>query len=97
VDALAHHAPDVALTGLAAGFHAVAHLPEPATEQGVITGAHKRSVGLYGMSAQRSTNAAVPAQLLLGFGNLGERAIQAGIAAVGDLLQGRRNGTAPRF
>jgi len=96
VDALAEHAPGVALTGLAAGFHAVAHLPEPATEQGVITGARSRSVGLYGMSPQRSTYAAVPAQLVLGFGNLGERAIQAGIAAVGDMLQGRRNGATPR-
>jgi len=48
------------------------------------------------MSAQRSTSAAAPAQLVLGFGNLGERSIQAGIAAIGDLLQGRQDGAAPR-
>ncbi len=31
----------------------------------------------------------VPPQLVIGFGNTGERAIQAGIAAVGGLLEGR--------
>jgi GntR family transcriptional regulator / MocR family aminotransferase len=89
VDSLARHAPDVELTGLAAGFHAVAHLPEPVDEQSVISAARARSVGLYGMSAHRSTGAGTPAQLVLGFGNLNERAIEAGIAAVGDLLNGR--------
>jgi GntR family transcriptional regulator / MocR family aminotransferase len=87
VEALAHHAPEVKVTGLAAGFHAVAHLPEPVSEQAAVAGARARSVGLYGMSAYRSTGAATPAQLVLGFGDLGERSIQAGIAAVGDLLQ----------
>jgi GntR family transcriptional regulator/MocR family aminotransferase len=86
VDALARHAPEVKVTGLAAGFHAVAHLPDPVTEQSVIAGARARSVGLYGMSSYRSTGAATPAQLVLGFGNLGERSIEAGIAAIGDLL-----------
>jgi GntR family transcriptional regulator/MocR family aminotransferase len=87
VEALAHHAPEVKVTGLAAGFHAVAHLPEPVSEQAAVAGARARSVGLYGMSAYRSTGAATPAQLVLGFGDLGERSIQAGIAAVGDLLR----------
>jgi GntR family transcriptional regulator / MocR family aminotransferase len=89
VEALARHAPKVELTGLAAGFHAVAHLPEPADEQAVIAAARARSVGLYGMSTYRSTHATTPTQLVLGFGNLTERAIRGGIAAVGDLLQGR--------
>jgi GntR family transcriptional regulator / MocR family aminotransferase len=91
VNALGQHAPAVALTGLAAGFHAVAHLPQPAAEQAVIAAARDRSVGVYGMSTQRSTGAATPAQLVLGFGNLNERAIQAGISAIGDLLQGQHD------
>ncbi len=41
------------------------------------------------MSAFRASGSAEPPQLILGFGNIGERAIQAGIAAVGDLLDGR--------
>jgi GntR family transcriptional regulator/MocR family aminotransferase len=88
VDALARHAPAVELTGLAAGFHAVAHLPESADEQTVIAAAQARSVGLYGMSTYRSTHTTTSPQLVLGFGNLTERAIQNGIAAIGDLLQG---------
>jgi GntR family transcriptional regulator/MocR family aminotransferase len=87
ITSLARHAPGVTLTGLAAGFHAVAHLPGPADEQAVIAAARQRSVGLYGMGAQRATAAAAPPQLVLGFGNVGERAIEAGIAAVADLLR----------
>jgi GntR family transcriptional regulator/MocR family aminotransferase len=86
VDALHEHAPAVTLSGLAAGFHAVAQLPDRVVEHEVIAAALARSVGLYGMSPHRSTGATEPAQLVLGFGNLGERAIGAGIAAVSDLL-----------
>jgi GntR family transcriptional regulator/MocR family aminotransferase len=88
VDALAAHAPEVSLTGLAAGFHAVAHLPGDLGEQTVIDAARERSVGLYGMSEHRSDCSVLPAQLVLGFGNLTDRAIASGIAAVGDLLRG---------
>jgi GntR family transcriptional regulator/MocR family aminotransferase len=87
IDSLARHAPGVRLTGLAAGFHAVAHLPESADEQAVVAAARQRSVGLYGMGPQRSTTVAAPPQLVLGFGNVGERAIESGIAAVADLLR----------
>jgi GntR family transcriptional regulator/MocR family aminotransferase len=87
VEALAEHAPGVELTGLAAGFHAVAHLPEPLDETAVITAARARSVGLYGMSDQRADHATTPAQLVLGFGNLSERDIRTGIATIGDLLR----------
>jgi GntR family transcriptional regulator/MocR family aminotransferase len=87
-DALNQHAPAVELTGLAAGFHAIAHLPAPATEDDVIAAARARSVALYGMSPHRSTRVTEPAQLVLGFGNLGERGIAAGIAAISDLLAG---------
>ena len=86
VTALASHAPQVALTGLAAGFHAVAHLPEAADEHLVIAEARARSVGLYGMSPFRSSGATTPTQLILGFGDLSERAVSDGIAAVADLL-----------
>jgi GntR family transcriptional regulator/MocR family aminotransferase len=87
IDALARHAPGIRLTGLAAGFHAVAHLPAAADEQAVVTAARERSVGLYGMGPFRATTAAAPPQLVLGFGNVGERAVEAGIAAVADLLR----------
>ncbi|GAA4836393.1 PLP-dependent aminotransferase family protein [Kitasatospora terrestris] len=87
--ALAEHAPGLRVTGLAAGFHAVVHLPAGADERSVVAAARERSVGLYGMSTCRASRATTPARLVLGFGNVGERAIREGVAAVGDLLTGR--------
>jgi GntR family transcriptional regulator/MocR family aminotransferase len=86
VRAIARWAPDVELRGLAAGFHAVAHLPDALDEQTIIATARDRSIGLYGMSRYRSNGATRPTQLVLGFGNLNERSIEQGIAAIGDLL-----------
>lgn len=86
VGTLAARAPGIVLDGLAAGFHAVARLADEADEQEVIAQARARSIGLYGMSAYRSTGAGQPPQLVLGFGNLGQAAIERGIVAIGDLL-----------
>ena len=87
VDALARHAPDVRLTGLAAGFHAVAHLPDGVDEPHVVAEAARRGVGLHGMSGFRVDGATTPPQLVLGFGNLSEPAIERGISRIADLLQ----------
>ncbi|MGB6456839.1 MAG: PLP-dependent aminotransferase family protein, partial [Streptosporangiaceae bacterium] len=87
IAALARHAPALPLTGLAAGFHAVAHLPHSSDEQAVVAAARARLVGLYGMNDYRATPAAAPPQLVLGFGNVSERAIEPAISAVADLLR----------
>jgi GntR family transcriptional regulator/MocR family aminotransferase len=86
VASLGKHAPHVSLQGLAAGFHAVAHLAADAGEGSIVAGACDRSIGLYGMSSYRPSGRSGPPQLVLGFGNLGEVAIQRGIATIGDLL-----------
>jgi GntR family transcriptional regulator / MocR family aminotransferase len=87
IAALARHAPGTRLTGLAAGFHAVAHLPPTAVEQDVVAAARQRLVGLYPMGLYRAVgDASARPQLVIGFGNIGERAIEPGIAAVADLL-----------
>jgi len=52
----------------------------------VIQAARSRSVGLYGMSTYRADHAPHPPQLVLGFGNTSQRAIQSGIAVLGDIL-----------
>ena len=75
-EALAELAPQVRLSGLAAGFHAVAHLPDRANEAHVIGAARDRGVGLYGMSQHRASGLTRPPQLVLGFGNLTDRAIR---------------------
>lgn len=87
-DALARHAPAVEVRGLAAGFHAVARLPDTIDEAALVAAARSRSIGLRGMSAYRATGATLPPELVLGFGNLSEDAIERGIAAIGDLLRG---------
>src|SRR4029453_7120720 len=72
VAALNEHAPDVHLSGLAAGFHAVAQLAPGASEAAAVEAAQARGVGIYGMSANRSTRSPDPPQLVLGFGNRSE-------------------------
>jgi GntR family transcriptional regulator/MocR family aminotransferase len=85
--AFARHAPRVPLTGLAAGFHAVALLPPGADETAVIAAARQRRVGLHGMGSYRgSPDTAAPPALVIGFGNVRDRAIEPAIAAVADLL-----------
>jgi GntR family transcriptional regulator/MocR family aminotransferase len=86
VDALAGAAPDLPVTGLAAGFHAVLHLPAGTDEQALVGAAADRSVRLYGMSTYRSTGEPTPPQLVFGFGNTSQREIAAGIGAIADLL-----------
>jgi GntR family transcriptional regulator/MocR family aminotransferase len=86
VHALAEHAPQVAVTGLAAGFHAVAHLAVDADEEAIVEQARERSIGLYGMSSYRPSGQSGPPRLVLGFGNVSETAIARGIGAVADLL-----------
>jgi GntR family transcriptional regulator / MocR family aminotransferase len=86
-DAFSRHVPRAQLTGLAAGFHAVAPLPHGADETAVIAAARERRVGLHGIGAYRgSPDTAAPPALVVGFGNVGERAIESAIAAVADLL-----------
>lgn len=84
--ALGARAPHLRLTGLAAGFHAVAHLPEGADETAIVDAARDRGVGLYGMSTYRSNGSTRPPQLVFGFGNTSEEAIRAGVHAVADIL-----------
>ena len=87
VTTMQREAPSVAFTGLAAGFHLVAHLPGEATEDAVVQTARQRGVGLLGMATHRIATSGPP-QLVLGFGNLSETAIRDGIASIADVLEG---------
>lgn len=46
VQALSREAPELELSGLAAGFHAVAHRLEGFQEQAIVFAARERSIGL---------------------------------------------------
>ena len=87
IERIAAHAPQARLTGLAAGFHAVLHLPASADEREVAGIALTRSVGLYPMGLYRVDLPATSPQLVVGFGNVSERAIELGITTVADLLR----------
>jgi GntR family transcriptional regulator/MocR family aminotransferase len=86
VEAFGAHAAHVRISGLAAGFHAVAHLPDSLEEQDVIRQAAELGVGVYGMSTYRSNHDTRPPQLVIGFGNTSIRAIHAGIDTIAPLL-----------
>ena len=85
--AFARHTPRARLSGLAAGFQAVAPLPPGADEAAVIAAARDRRVGLHGIREYRGDpDADAPPALVIGYGNVRERAIEPAIAAVADLL-----------
>lgn len=86
VTALTRHAPHLPVTGLAAGFHAILHLPPGTSESAVISAAASRGVGLYGMAAMHHTIADPSPRLILGFGNTSRHRIEAGIRAVAGLF-----------
>ncbi len=87
VEAIGEAAPDLELTGLAAGFHAVAQLPEGANEAEIVEAAAQRSVGLQGLGRYRSPNSEGPPGIVFGVGDVNEDTIRRGIAAIGDLLR----------
>ena len=86
VDALAQHAPGIAVSGLAAGTHAVVHLPS-GSERDVVAGCAERSVRVYGMSRYRNDGATEPAQLVIGFGTLPQPAIELGVDILGKVIR----------
>jgi GntR family transcriptional regulator / MocR family aminotransferase len=91
--ALQRHAPDAEPLGLAAGFHVVVPLPHGAREHEVVVAAAGRSVAVHALGDYRVADGDWPPALVLGFGNLGEGAIERGIAAIGDLLTRDRPGS----
>jgi GntR family transcriptional regulator/MocR family aminotransferase len=88
IEALAAHAPEVELRGLAAGFHAVARLPGGSDAAAIAEAARARSVGLYPIIPLAPRAHRRPPELVIGFGDLTEQAIRRGIASIADLLRG---------
>ncbi|OWA15531.1 GntR family transcriptional regulator [Streptomyces sp. CS159] len=69
VAALAEHAPDVGVTGIAAGLHAVLQLP-PGTEQQVVRAAAWHGLAVHGLSMFRHPHTTVAPRdaLVVGYG-----------------------------
>ena len=95
VAALAASASTAVLSGLAAGCHAVVRLPAAARRPTSSRNAHADLFAFTAMSRYRSNGAGEPAELVVGYGNLSEAAIERGIAVLGDVLRdhtGQRGG-----
>ena len=89
VEALAAYAPAVRLSaGWPPGSTRSPNCRPALDESALVAAAPPECRWFYGMSAQRSTGDEEPAQLVLGFGTLGERAIRTGIASVATVLAG---------
>ncbi|MFD9001362.1 PLP-dependent aminotransferase family protein [Streptomyces sp. NPDC059582] len=75
VAALADHAPDIRVTGIAAGLHAVVRLP-PGTEQSVVRAAAWQGLALHGLSRYRHARATAEAldALVVGYGTPSDHA-----------------------
>jgi GntR family transcriptional regulator/MocR family aminotransferase len=85
--ALARHAPGLELRGLAAGFHALVLLPAGLEEDQVVAAARERSLGVYGLRDNTFGPGRRRPALVMGFGNLGEGAIERGIETLAEVLK----------
>jgi GntR family transcriptional regulator / MocR family aminotransferase len=83
--ALRTHAPQLEPAGIAAGLHLVAYLGDGADEAALVTAAARRGVGLHGLAPYRIAHDGRPGRIF-GYATLDERAIDEGIAILGDQL-----------
>jgi GntR family transcriptional regulator/MocR family aminotransferase len=89
VAAVARHMPEAHVTGLAAGLHAVVRLPRDVDGAALVRAAYERSVGVYPLGFSFAEPRPEHDELLLGYANLPEPAIEEGMrrlaAALGTL------------
>ena len=90
VDALAETLPEAAVLGIAAGLHVTVRLPAGDDEQRIREEARHRRVEIEIMSDYRSDGPGGPPALLLGYAQLPEPAIRAGVDALGDAVRAAR-------
>jgi GntR family transcriptional regulator/MocR family aminotransferase len=79
-----HFGTSVALPSAATGMHVMVRL-EGIDAAALAAGARRRGVGVYPAAPYYAARSADPSALLLGFGALNERAIDAGIARLADV------------
>jgi GntR family transcriptional regulator/MocR family aminotransferase len=86
VDVVARLAPSLRISGLAAGIHAVLHLPEGTQEDSFVSAARTRGLWVTGMGRFSINADPTDPRLVLGFGNTGTESIEVGIRMLVDLL-----------
>jgi len=90
IRALAQVRPGPPLTGLAAGLHAVLHLPPGLREADVTAAAAARGLALDGMRGYRPAGVAHPEALVLGYGTPPAHAFTTAVTRLCAVLQERR-------
>jgi GntR family transcriptional regulator/MocR family aminotransferase len=90
VDALAEVLPEAAVRGVAAGLHVTLELPDGDSEQAIREQAHERRIELETMSDYRPGARDRPPTLLLGYAQMSEPAIRAGVRELAIAVQEAR-------
>lgn len=86
VAAIERWTPGLRVSGLAAGFHAVLHLPSGVDEVQLVAAARERGLGLGAMSRFSSSGDASVPRLVLGFGNTPTESIDQGVRILAEVL-----------
>jgi GntR family transcriptional regulator/MocR family aminotransferase len=91
IEAIAEALPEAAVRGVAAGLHVTVQLPDSDDEQAIREEAHHRRVALETMSDFRPAVAGRPPALVLGYAQMPEPAIRAGIHELAAALRAARS------
>jgi GntR family transcriptional regulator / MocR family aminotransferase len=90
VDALTEALPEAAVLGVAAGLHVTVQLPDGDDEEAIREEAHDRRVELETMGDYRPASRGRPPALLLGYAQMPEPAIRAGVHQLAKAVQAAR-------
>jgi GntR family transcriptional regulator / MocR family aminotransferase len=90
IDALTEVLPEAAVRGVAAGLHVTVELPDGDNEQAIREEAHDRGVELETMSDYRPQAGARTSVLLLGYAQMPEPAIRAGVDELAEAVRAAR-------
>jgi GntR family transcriptional regulator/MocR family aminotransferase len=89
ISALARSLPEQRVTGVAAGLHAVLHLPPGVTEGEIVAAAAGRGLALDGMRSYCTAGSTHPEALVLGYGTPAAHAFTTAVSRLCAVLEGR--------
>ena len=87
VAALGRHAPQVRISGIAAGLHALVELPDPLREDDVVARAAARGLSLQGLGVYAHGSRPHPQALVVGYAKPPEHAFTGAVARLAAVLR----------
>jgi GntR family transcriptional regulator/MocR family aminotransferase len=91
IGALADALPEAVVSGVAAGLHVTVRLPDGDDERAIREHALRRSIEVETMSEFRPDGVAGPPALVLGYGQMPEPAIRAGVRELSEAVRASRS------